>query len=154
MPVEASPVTPLAVAALRGAEGEPRVTVGSLELWPAWGLSFEASEPTGPCLEALSRAVSGVVAALQADDVAHNMLVADRGRRVVLFPRRKQARTGDGTVNVAVMEICGRGIVNEEEGWSPLTAASLAAQLAEVRLDAGALASIAATAVAEVKALA
>ncbi len=143
LPVEASPRGEEA-AAVRGGL---RVSAGRLDQWPAGGVYFEATDgaaagpraAAGSAATVLAELAFPLVHRLQAGNVPHNLLVCGGGRRLVVFPRRPQGRTGDGSLNVAALEICGRGVVNLEEGWDPLTAAGLAAQLREVRLPAAAL---------------
>lgn len=132
-PVEASPETVVA-------GGGSSVAVAELLEWPAGGWSFRHAARSdggdgGAARALLAEAAMALVSALQAADVAHSVLASECGERVIVLPRRKQAATGDGSLNVAVMEICGRGIVNFAEGWDGLTAPALAAQLAATRLE-------------------
>jgi hypothetical protein len=133
MPIEASAET----AVLTREADSVTVALTELRDWPAAGWSYRVTatpERRGQARSLLAKTAMGLVSALQAADVAHSLLVCQAGMRVIVIPRKKQAATGDGTLNVAVMEVCGRGIVNFVEGWEPVTAASLHKQLEQVRL--------------------
>ncbi len=130
-PCERAPVRPLF---RRG-----NVAVGRLEDYPVNGVVFEASN----CLDELAQVAGSFCARLSTANVPHNLMIFDRGARVMVFPQcfaEKQARgevpedvleTG---VNPACFEIAGHIVYKRQEDYVHASQEAACRLLAEVSL--------------------
>jgi hypothetical protein len=104
--------------------------------WPVPGLCFECTDDSASGRAVLATACGAFVGRLRSAGVAHSVLAWAKGMAVMVFPRANQScrREGD-PMNIAFMEICGRGIVNFEEDWARVTAASYWELLERTRVE-------------------
>eukprot|EP00245_Coleochaete_scutata_P001494 TRINITY_DN1182_c1_g1_i2.p1 TRINITY_DN1182_c1_g1~~TRINITY_DN1182_c1_g1_i2.p1 ORF type:complete len:513 (-),score=102.55 TRINITY_DN1182_c1_g1_i2:373-1911(-) len=116
------------------------VKVFELKNYPVRGLVFEL----GSSLEELALLVAGASAELQASNIPFNILIADRGARVFLFPQcyaERQARNEvdldilETQVNPAVWEISGHIVLKRKEDYEVATQAYAWRLLSEVSLQ-------------------
>lgn len=123
----------------------------------AGGSSEEAAAPPPWQRRALSAAVGAVIEAAQRANVAHNVLCADRGRRVYVIPRQLQPERGgpaEGAMAVALAECCGLAITYSDAAYEAMDALEFARLLAAAALPAADLAQLEEVAVAAVLAAA
>ncbi|EYU27365.1 hypothetical protein ABFS82_13G165800 [Erythranthe guttata] len=108
--------------------------------YPVRGLVFEH----GDNIEDLSNAVSESCICLQENNIPHNVLIADSGKRVFLFPQcyaEKQAlgevsaELLDTQVNPAVWEISGHMVLKRKEDYEGASEENAWRLLAEVSLS-------------------
>jgi hypothetical protein len=85
---------------------------------------------------ALGAAAGAVVSHLTRHEIAHNLLLADRGGSVYVLPRAHQAGGGadEGRMAVAFAEVCGIGIVYSQAVFDGFTEAEYAATLADATI--------------------
>eukprot|EP00850_Spirogloea_muscicola_P023301 SM000345S12842 [mRNA] locus=s345:39626:42945:- [translate_table: standard] len=117
------------------------VKISELRQYPVRGLVFEV----GSSLEELAAVVAGAACRLESENVPFNILIADRGARVFLFPQcfaERQARNEVDSeilatqVNPAVWEISGHIVLKRAEDYEGATEASAWRLLSEVSLSA------------------
>ncbi|KAL2495883.1 GDP-L-galactose phosphorylase 1 [Forsythia ovata] len=108
--------------------------------YPVRGLVFEGGNP----LEELSNVVSDSCICLQDNNIPYNVLIADSGRRIFLFPQcyaEKQAlgevssELLDTQVNPAVWEISGHMVLKRKEDYEEASEENAWRLLAEVSLS-------------------
>ncbi|KAL8505518.1 hypothetical protein ACS0TY_016677 [Phlomoides rotata] len=108
--------------------------------YPVRGLVFEG----GNTLEDLSNIVSGCCVSLQENNIPYNVLIADSGKRVFLFPQcyaEKQAlgevscELLETQVNPAVWEISGHMVLKRKEDYDEACEQNAWRLLAEVSLS-------------------
>ncbi|KAI3456892.1 hypothetical protein Pfo_013555 [Paulownia fortunei] len=108
--------------------------------YPVRGLVFEC----GNTLEDLSNVVSDSCICLQENNIPYNVLIADSGKRIFLFPQRyaeKQAlgevssELLDTQVNPAVWEISGHMVLKRKEDYEEASEENAWRLLAEVSLS-------------------
>lgn len=155
--VERASVSRLAAVALPpAAPGDDtgdsdRVTleVAALTGWPLGGFRFAlvqqqrpaASAPARPAphprhVARLASAAGSVIAHMTSHEVAHNLLLADRGATVYVLPRAHQAGGGadEGRMAVAFAESCGIGIVYTQAVFDSFSQEEYIAALREYRI--------------------
>lgn len=160
-------------------DGAVSLSVAALTGWPLRGLRFAlrraadvaaAAETGGAAaaaddgrrpplhhprhVAALGAAAGAVVSHLTAHEIAHNLLLADRGATVYVLPRAHQSGGGadEGRMAVAFAEVCGIGIVYSQAVFDSFTEAEYAATLAEATIGGPAGDGIAAAALAGLEA--
>jgi hypothetical protein len=164
--VETAAASRLASAALPGGA---TLQLDALVGWPLGGFRFrvapdaavggeEGSSDGGGCggggsgeapparhVRALAAAAGALVEHMVASEVAHNLLLADRGRTVYVIPRLHQsgAITEDGRMGVAFAETSGIAIVYSQEVFDSNTEAEFVAALVEYRMAEDVLAGLA-----------
>ncbi|KAG9144088.1 hypothetical protein Leryth_013739 [Lithospermum erythrorhizon] len=116
------------------------VNISNILNYPVRGLVFEG----GDSLEILSNVISDTCICLQENNIPFNVLIADSGRRVFLFPQcyaKKQA-LGEATaelldiqVNPAVWEISGHMVLKRKEDYEGASEENAWRLLAEVSLS-------------------
>ncbi|GAA0155324.1 hypothetical protein LIER_38063 [Lithospermum erythrorhizon] len=116
------------------------VNISNILNYPVRGLVFEG----GDSLEDLSNVISDTCICLQENNIPFNVLIADSGRRVFLFPQcyaKKQA-LGEATaelldiqVNPAVWEISGHMVLKKKEDYEGASEENAWRLLAEVSLS-------------------
>lgn len=170
-PVESAGTTQLAEAPLPAAPGggdpPPTLQLAALTEWPLGGFRFSlgppppqgAPAPPAPHQRhaaALAAAAGHAIAHMTAHEVAHNLLLADRGRTVYVLPRAHQAGGGadEGRMAVAFAESCGIAIVYSQAVFDGFTEGEYVAALEAYRIGGPAGEAIAAAAVAGVRAAA
>ncbi|KAG9159815.1 hypothetical protein Leryth_007826 [Lithospermum erythrorhizon] len=108
--------------------------------YPVRGLVFEG----GDSLEDLSNVISDSCICLQENNIPYNVLIADSGKRVFLFPQcyaEKQAlgevsaELLDTQVNPAVWEISGHMVLKRKEDYEEASEGNAWKLLAEVSLS-------------------
>ncbi|CAM6062060.1 unnamed protein product [Sphagnum tenellum] len=133
-PVERAPTTPICHHCKKGG-----IKILELGNFPVQGLVFEI----GDNLEDLANAVANACIYLQNANIPFNVLIADRGGRVFIFPQcfgEKQARGEvdqeilDTQVNPAVWEISGHIVLKRRCDYDTATEESAWRLLAEVSL--------------------
>lgn len=134
-PVERSSTVPLGRRKQIGG-----IKISELLNYPVKGLVFES----GGNLEELASAVANACCKLQDENIAYNLLIADRGLRIFLFPQCYAARQACGKVdkqfwetqvNPAVWEISGHIVLKRKEDYKNVTEEYAWKRLAEVSLD-------------------
>ncbi|XP_057429793.1 GDP-L-galactose phosphorylase 1-like [Lotus japonicus] len=132
-PIEKAPTKK--IAKLNGG-----VQVSKLLNYPVRGLVFEG----GPMLNDLAETVSEACICLQINNIPHNVLISDCGRRVFLLPQcyaEKQAlgevsaELLDTQVNPAVWEISGHMVLKRKKDYDEASEANAWRLLAEVSLS-------------------
>ncbi|WIA33989.1 hypothetical protein OEZ86_012374 [Tetradesmus obliquus] len=149
MPCERAPTAPLARITPGGAaagsakrrrpdSGADSVLVSRLCDYPVRGWVVE-----GPSLAAMAAVVGEASQAMQAANIPHNMLIAECGSRVFLWPQRYAERQARGEVpehlldvgvNPAVWEISGHMVLKRAEDYENFTEAAAWELLAAVSL--------------------
>eukprot|EP01063_Lacrimia_lanifica_P018206 TRINITY_DN25142_c0_g1_i1.p1 TRINITY_DN25142_c0_g1~~TRINITY_DN25142_c0_g1_i1.p1 ORF type:complete len:412 (+),score=96.40 TRINITY_DN25142_c0_g1_i1:97-1332(+) len=119
-PIEARSLTPLHTC---GA-----VRVHEVADWPLRAYVLAADAPTD-----LARAAMAVVTTLQGSDIAHNLLVLDGGRRVLLVPRTIGYFPDVRKLQVAACEVLGLWVVPNQEEYDSLHPEQAEALLAAAR---------------------
>ena len=86
---------------------------------------------------ALGAAAGAVVAHMTSHDIAHNLLLADRGASVYLLPRAHQTGLGadEGRMAVAFAESCGIGIVYSQQVFESFSEREYVEALAGSRIS-------------------
>ncbi|XP_011095440.1 GDP-L-galactose phosphorylase 2-like [Sesamum indicum] len=116
------------------------VKISDILNYPVRGLVFEG----GNTLEDLSNVVSDSCICLQENNIPYNVLIADTGKRVFLFPQcyaEKQAlgevssELLDTQVNPAVWEISGHMVLKRKEDYEEASEENAWRLLAEVSLS-------------------
>ncbi|KZV44491.1 GDP-L-galactose phosphorylase 1 [Dorcoceras hygrometricum] len=116
------------------------VKISDILNYPVRGLVFEG----GNSLEALSNAVSDACICLQQNNIPHNVLITDSGKRIFLFPQcyaEKQAlgevssELLDTQVNPAVWEISGHIVLKRKKDYDEASNENAWRLLAEVSLS-------------------
>ncbi|KAL0306333.1 UNVERIFIED_CONTAM: GDP-L-galactose phosphorylase 1 [Sesamum radiatum] len=116
------------------------VKISDILNYPVRGLVFEG----GNTLEDLSNVVSDSCICLQENNIPYNVLIADSGKRVFLFPQcyaEKQAlgevssEVLDTQVNPAVWEISGHMVLKRKEDYEEASEENAWRLLAEVSLS-------------------
>ncbi|KAL6543144.1 Phosphate metabolism transcription protein [Orobanche hederae] len=116
------------------------VEISDILNYPVRGLVFEG----GNTLEDLSNAVSDSCICLQENNIAYNVLFADSGKRIFIFPQcyaEKQAlgeasaELLDTQVNPAVWEISGHMVLKRKEDYEEASEENAWRLLAEVSLS-------------------
>ena len=116
------------------------VTIERLAGYPVPGWVFSGADHT----DSLAALAGGACMTLQALDVPHNLLIADSGSRVFLWPQRFAARQARGDVpedilatgvNPAAFEIAGHMVLKRAEDFESLTEERAWELLAHVGLD-------------------
>ncbi|XP_073128522.1 GDP-L-galactose phosphorylase 2-like [Henckelia pumila] len=116
------------------------VKISDILNYPVRGLVFEG----GNKLEYLSNVVSDACICLQENNVPYNVLIADSGKRIFLFPQcyaEKQAlgevssELLDTQVNPAVWEISGHMVLKRKKDYEEASAEDAWRLLAEVSLS-------------------
>ncbi|XP_073154643.1 GDP-L-galactose phosphorylase 2-like [Henckelia pumila] len=116
------------------------VKISDILDYPVRGLVFEG----GNSLEDLSNAVSDACICLQENNIPHNVLIADSGKRIFLFPQcyaEKQAlgevssELLDTQVNPAVWEISGHMVLKRKKDYDEASNENAWRLLAEVSLS-------------------
>lgn len=116
------------------------VKISDILDYPVRGLVFEG----GNSLEDLSNAVSDACICLQENNIPHNVLIADAGKRIFLFPQcyaEKQAlgevssELLDTQVNPAVWEISGHMVLKRKKDYDEASNENAWRLLAEVSLS-------------------
>ncbi|KAL0353671.1 UNVERIFIED_CONTAM: GDP-L-galactose phosphorylase 1 [Sesamum angustifolium] len=116
------------------------VKISDILNYPVRGLVFEG----GNTLEDLSNVVSDSCICLQENNIPYNVLIADSGKRVFLFPQcyaEKQAlgevssELLDTQVNPAVWEISGHMVLKRKEDYEEASEENAWRLLAEVSLS-------------------
>ncbi|KZV56387.1 hypothetical protein F511_00384 [Dorcoceras hygrometricum] len=119
---------------------ENGVKISDILNYPVRGLVFEG----GNTLEYLSNVVSDACICLQENNVPFNVLIADSGKRIFLFPQcyaEKQAlgevnsELLDTQVNPAVWEISGHIVLKRKEDYEEASTENAWRLLAEVSLS-------------------
>eukprot|EP00878_Enallax_costatus_P010200 GHUV01010648.1.p1 GENE.GHUV01010648.1~~GHUV01010648.1.p1 ORF type:complete len:185 (+),score=40.06 GHUV01010648.1:664-1218(+) len=142
MPCERAPTSPLSPGMLpkrrRPDSGADSVRISKLCDYPVRGWAVE-----GPSLAAMAQVVGEAALVMQKHNMPHNVLIADCGSRVFIFPQcyaEKQARGEvpehllDIGVNPAVWEISGHMVLKRREDYENFTEASAWELLAAVSL--------------------
>jgi GDP-L-galactose phosphorylase len=142
LPCERAPTSPLGLAVLpkrrRPDSGADSVRISKLCDYPVRGWVVE-----GPSLAAMAQIVGEAALAMQQHNIPHNVLIADCGARVFIFPQcyaEKQARGEvpehllDIGVNPAVWEISGHLVLKRRQDYDNFTEASAWELLAAVSL--------------------
>ncbi|KAI3466272.1 hypothetical protein Pfo_022935 [Paulownia fortunei] len=116
------------------------VKISDIVNYPVRGLVFEG----GNTLEDLSNVVSDSCICLQENNIPYNVLIADSGKRIFLFPQcyaEKQALGEvsseflDTQVNPAVWEISGHMVLKRKEDYEEASEENAWRLLAEVSLS-------------------
>ncbi|GAA0145158.1 hypothetical protein LIER_05412 [Lithospermum erythrorhizon] len=116
------------------------VKISKILNYPVRGLVFEG----GDSLEDLSNVISDSCICLQENNIPYNVLIADSGKRVFLFPQcyaEKQAlgevsaELLDTQVNPAVWEISGHMVLKRKEDYEEASEGNAWKLLAEVSLS-------------------
>ncbi|KAL0320825.1 UNVERIFIED_CONTAM: GDP-L-galactose phosphorylase 1 [Sesamum radiatum] len=116
------------------------VKISDILNYPVRGLVFEG----GNTLEDLSNVVSDACICLQENNIPYNVLIADCGKRIFLFPQcyaEKQAlgevssELLDTQVNPAVWEISGHMVLKRKEDYEEASEENAWRLLAEVSLS-------------------
>ena len=130
-PCERAPVLPLRRVG--------NVAVGRLEDYPVNAIVFEAAN----CLDELAQVAGGLCERLSQANVPHNLMIFDRGARVMVFPQcfaEKQARGEvpedilEMGVNPACFEIAGHIVYKRQQDYVRASQDSACRLLAEVSL--------------------
>ncbi|KAL3636753.1 Phosphate metabolism transcription protein [Castilleja foliolosa] len=133
-PIERAPSKKIATTSSGG------VKISDILNYPVRGLVFEG----GNTLEDLSNVVSDSCICLQQNNVPYNVLIADSGKRIFLFPQcyaEKQAlgevssELLDTQVNPAVWEISGHMVLKRKEDYEEASEENAWRLLAEVSLS-------------------
>ncbi|KAL3644099.1 Phosphate metabolism transcription protein [Castilleja foliolosa] len=133
-PIERAPSKKIATMRVGG------VKISDILKYPVRGLVFEG----GNTLEDLSNVVSDACICLQENNVPYNVLIADTGKRVFLFPQcyaEKQAlgevssELLDTQVNPAVWEISGHMVLKRKKDYEEASEENAWRLLAEVSLS-------------------
>ena len=118
--------------------GDGAVAAAEVEGWP-----IRAYVLTSGSQAALAAAAMRVVDKLVAENVAHNLLVCDSGRKVVVVPRSIGWFPDVSKKQVAAMEVLGFWVIPNREEYAGLTAEEahrfLRAQRPDVAVDVRAL---------------
>ncbi|KAK6149351.1 hypothetical protein DH2020_016876 [Rehmannia glutinosa] len=102
--------------------------------YPVRGLVFEC----GNTMEDLSNVVSDSCICLQENNIPYNMLIADSGKRIFLFPQalgEVSAEILDTQVNPAVWEISGHMVLKRKDDYEGASEGNAWRLLAEVSLS-------------------
>lgn len=135
-PVERAPTT-----ALVSRKHNKGVRISELSDYPVKGLVFESAGS----LQELAMSVAKVCCILQDKNIPYNLLIADCGSRIYLFPQCYAERQACGKVdkklletqvNPAVWEISGHIVLKRKEDYEKATEDYAWRLLAEVSLDA------------------
>ena len=97
-----------------GTEGSPRVHATTS--WPVPAYVFSGGDAV-----ALAGAAAPIVEYLQGRNVAHNLLVFDAGRRLMLVPRKIGNFPDARKIQVASCEVLGLWVVPNQDEYDALT---------------------------------